>query len=114
MALLPHEEVEENFNTDHYNSIEDSFIYNNRLYLQESRRRALVVSDNSEIQEHDATGHQFQLQEVQHHSKNWEVDLIEEVRNYDCLWNTTSRAFKETPKKAEAWRQISAKLNIEG
>ena len=75
---------------------------------------AVLVSDSRAIQHEQ---HQEQEEEVARSdppSKNWEVDLIEEVRSYDCLWNTTCRAFKETPKKAEAWRQISAKLNMEG
>ena len=36
--------------------------------------------------------------------------LINEVQFYRCLWDPRSRAYKETPKKAEAWKQISVTL----
>ena len=39
---------------------------------------------------------------------------IEEVRKYQCIWNTTSRSFKETPKNAEAWRRVSVAMKMEG
>ena len=44
---------------------------------------------------------------------DWQYKLVEEVRNYPCLWDVTSRAFKENRKKQEAWRRISIKLNID-
>jgi hypothetical protein len=47
-------------------------------------------------------------------SKNLEAHLIEEVRRFPCLWDTTTRAYKETPLKVEAWRQISTLLNVDG
>ena len=40
--------------------------------------------------------------------------LIEDVRKYQGLWNTTARSFKETPKKAEAWRRVLAAMKMEG
>ena len=40
--------------------------------------------------------------------------LIEEVRQYPCLWDTHCRSFKETPKKNEAWQRISKKLQFDG
>ena len=45
---------------------------------------------------------------------NIQCMLIEEVRKYQCLWNTTCRSFKETPKKAEAWRRVSVAMKMEG
>ncbi|XP_065055214.1 uncharacterized protein LOC135683790 [Rhopilema esculentum] len=36
--------------------------------------------------------------------------LINEVQLYRCLWDPRARAYKETPKKNEAWKQISTKL----
>ena len=79
---------------------------------------ALLFSDSRAIQQEKHQEGEVAVRKDQHvadpHSENWEVDQIEEVRSYDCLWNTTCRAFRETPKKAEAWRQISAKLNMEG
>ncbi|XP_065642557.1 uncharacterized protein LOC136074181 [Hydra vulgaris] len=47
-------------------------------------------------------------------SKSLEAHLIEEARRFPCLWDTTTRSYKETPLKIEAWRQISALLNVEG
>ena len=114
----PHEETDDEFDTDSYNCHENLLIIQNQMYLEEVRRASLLVSDAESIREHDT------LQ--QHNSSSsssatstrtsstWEADLIEEVRSYECLWNTCCRGYKETPKKAEAWRQISAKINIEG
>ena len=42
------------------------------------------------------------------------VNLIEEVRRYPCLWNISLAFHKDKPKKQEAWRRISAVLNIPG
>ena len=106
-------EPEDDFNTAQYNSEENAFINANQIYLQDARRE-LLVSDSSDIQQEQHQEEVAARQEQHPPSENWEVDLIEEVRSYNCLWNTTCRAFKETPKKAEAWRQISAKLNMEG
>ena len=47
-------------------------------------------------------------------NKNLEAHLIEEVRKFPCLRDTTTRAYKEAPLKVEAWRQISTLLNVEG
>ena len=47
-------------------------------------------------------------------NKNLEAHLIEEVRKFPSLWDTTICAYKETPLKVEAWRQISTLLNAEG
>lgn len=40
--------------------------------------------------------------------------LIEEVRQYPCVWNVSSNSYKDKPKKMEAWRRISAALNQPG
>ena len=72
-------EPEDDFNTAQYNSEENSFINANQIYLQDARR-AVLVSDSRAIQHEQ---HQEQEEEVARSdppSKNWEVDLIEEVR----------------------------------
>ena len=95
----------DNFNTQAYNAAEDAMITANRNYLSVSDNSALR-SSNSETSEHEASSSST--------GRCWEVELIEEVRSYPCLWNTTSRSFKETPKEGEAWRRISASINISG
>lgn len=40
--------------------------------------------------------------------------LINEIRTYRCLWDTKCRAYKDIPKKIEAWRIISTKLGKGG
>ena len=40
--------------------------------------------------------------------------LINEVKSYKCLWDPRCRAYKETPKKLEAWKIISIKLSKSG
>lgn len=72
-----------------FNEEEDNFIISNQRYLEE-QQRLVKVSDNRAIQQQPLPQ---QLQQQQQLS--WEVSLIEEVRRYDCIWNTRSRAFKE-------------------
>ena len=40
--------------------------------------------------------------------------LIEEVRNYPCVWDVSARSYKEKPKKVEAWRRMSSVLQTPG
>ena len=89
---------------------------------QQSQQQHLYQQSQQQLQQHFQQPQQQQLpQQHPHHplqeqgertphNKNLEIDLIEEVRGYDCLWNVRSKALKESPKKAEAWRQILAKL----
>ncbi len=42
--------------------------------------------------------------------KSLQVQLIEEVRKFPCIWEVSSRAHKEKTMKLEAWRRISAAL----
>ncbi|XP_046863507.1 uncharacterized protein LOC124457274 [Xenia sp. Carnegie-2017] len=37
--------------------------------------------------------------------------LVEEVHRYRILWDTSSRGYKDTVKKNQAWKEISLKLN---
>ena len=52
--------------------------------------------------------------ERQEVNRNVEEELIELVRDYRCIWDTSCRSFKEHPKKQQAWRNISGKLNLDG
>lgn len=36
--------------------------------------------------------------------------LIEEVKKYRILWDTSSRGYKDLMKKNQAWSEISSKL----
>ena len=40
--------------------------------------------------------------------------LINEVRSFRCLWDTKCRAYKDTPKKTQAWKSITTKLRKPG
>ena len=40
--------------------------------------------------------------------------LVEEVHRYRILWDTSSRGYKDTVKKNQAWKEISLKLNRNG
>ena len=40
--------------------------------------------------------------------------LINEVRNFRCLWDTKCRGYKDTPKKTQAWKQIAGRLGKSG
>lgn len=44
----------------------------------------------------------------------YQMSLIEEVRKYPCVWDTRTRAFKNSVMKKEAWNVISASLNVDG
>ena len=84
---------------------------------EEFNRSQILVSDASAI---GATGispisndEDLSSSSSQQYS-NIQCMLIEEVRKYQCIWNTTCRSFKETPKKAEAWRRVSVAMKMEG
>ena len=49
-----------------------------------------------------------------HDDKDLDELLINEVKSYKCLWDPRCRAYKETPKKMEAWKIISIKLSKSG
>ena len=89
-----------NYDSDDY--AENSYIAQGQSMLNELRSTSSQQQQQPSQQEHP---HQQQSQQVQDHertsgsAKNWEIDLIEEVRRYDCLWNVKCRAFKETPQK---------------
>ena len=85
---------------------------------EEFNRSQILVSDASAI---GATGisppisndEDLSSSSSQQYS-NIQCMLIEEVRKYQCIWNTTCRSFKETPKKDEAWRRVSVAMKMEG
>ena len=37
--------------------------------------------------------------------------LVEDVRNYRILWDTSARGYKDTVKKNQAWTEISSRLS---
>ena len=72
------------------------------LFLQQQQpERQQEASQNS--QENEAIA-EDDLDEI----------LINEVRQFRCLWDTRSRSYKENPKKTEAWKTISKRLGIHG
>ena len=54
----------------------------------------------------------------QHQAKDDDLDedemLVKEIRKYRCLWDTSCRSFKDSPKKQQAWRGIAVKLEKDG
>ena len=40
--------------------------------------------------------------------------LVYEMPNYECLWNTRCRSYRDLNKKVSAWKEISEKLCVEG
>ena len=47
--------------------------------------------------------------------QSWtEEMLVEEIRQIQCLWDTSCRAQKDGLKKQQAWRDICSKLFVQG
>ena len=100
-----------NYDSDDYfdEDAENSYIAQGQSMLNELRSTSSQQQQQPSQQQQQPSQqehpHQQQSQQVQDHertsgsAKNWEIDLIEEVRRYDCLWNVKCRAFKETPQK---------------
>lgn len=88
--------------TELFNQNEDEMITRNLNYAAGSQQ--LQVSDARED-----VGRPVESQSQEHML----ATLIELVRDYPCLWNTTCRSFKEKPKKDEAWRRICLVLGID-
>ena len=105
-------EDDPNVFTDEYNASEDALTQANRGVIMQNS--LLRVSDISVLHASGNDGVEESSRAEIAAEKDWQVDLINLVHNYPCIWNTTARSFKETPKKTEAWRRISVKLNIEG
>ena len=38
--------------------------------------------------------------------------FVEAVRNYPCLWDLSSKCFKDTKMKENAWKAIAEQVNI--
>lgn len=53
---------------------------------------------------------EYSLQSQNHFSSN----LIDEVRNYPCLWDLKSKGFKNSVMKKQAWLKISEQLHVQG
>ncbi len=60
-----------------------------------------------------ASSYDFDL-ETQIQYKWTKERFVVEVRQYQCLWDTSCRAYKDGMKKQQAWREISAKLGASG
>ena len=42
-----------------------------------------------------------------------EEKLIEAVRMFPCLWNVTSRAFKDSKAKENAWKSVASQVSVQ-
>ncbi len=38
--------------------------------------------------------------------------LIEAVRTFPCLWNTTSATFRDVKAKDAAWKQVASQVSV--
>ena len=68
---------------------------------QPSQPLALQVSDSSTIRSADVDGY-------------IDDELVQLVQEHRCLWDTSSRSFKENNKKLEAWKNITEVLGQNG
>ena len=90
---------------------EDAFINENqgyfqRLLLNNSNEQGSDIEEENEEEEEEET--------VQAAVRDWQGELIEEIRKYPCIWNTKCKAHKDKFKKAEAWRRIAFVFNRDG
>ena len=67
-----------------------------QLHLQQQQKNQQIQPQQHSHQEDTVQDQEEERTPL----KNWEVDLIEEVRSHECLWNVKCRAYKETPKKS--------------
>ena len=103
---------------DFDNERENQYIQQSRHYYQTLLNSQTIDSsdlnqNNQDFQIQEEEG-EAEDQENQLRARDWQGDLIEEVRTYECVWNTRSKSFKDRFKKAEAWRRISMSLGQEG
>ena len=40
--------------------------------------------------------------------------LVEEIRKYECIWNTRCRGYKDSTKKNNAWSELASLFGKEG
>ena len=90
---------------------------NNLIYLRSQNQSQPPIhhqeKQNQQVPNSSPTTTTTMLQQ-QGAEKDFLGALIEEVRLYRCLWDSSCRAFKELPKKQQAWKQIAEKLNVDG
>ena len=125
---------ENTFNTQNFNNRENEEMQNSLMLLSSIIQREPIpnldpnFSINSLTQNHPVSlaksSFTTSTNEYEKQNENfpqltitegeWQVNLIEEVRNYPCLWNTKSRTFKESNRKQQCWTKVASKLNLEG
>ena len=134
-------QIEDSLETSSLNEEEEELVAQNRALLVELRQNntrhqnnenfssSFMMLQNNLLQPETMYGQQRvdnisstsgQCQEVvagssfQSITTEFLPTLIEEVRMYRCLWDTSCRAFKESQKKEEAWNRVSERLNVSG
>ena len=95
-----------------------------RLYYDEYRKNQIIVEGSggqisSKNSGADASTSQdlseFDVLDQTQVEEQWtEEGLVEEVRQFRCLWDTSCRAYKDGMKKQQAWREIGAKFGAPG
>ena len=71
------------------------------------------IDDSSQAPGASTSGMVQQQQSLKNQEDHLDELLINEVKAYRCLWSLwdlKARAYKEKPKKSEAWKQISTRL----
>ena len=98
--------------TDNYNNREDSNLAQSQSYVSQLIEAASLMNSSQSSQFEQSN--QQACKSNEDVEVQFQLSLIEEVRQYPCLWNTSARSFRETPKKQQAWRNIGVKLSVDG
>ena len=101
-------------NQNYYQMLVSTQRHDSQL-LSEFKNAARKTNENNEEEEEEEDGYSYREEEEEEPQvRDWQEEIIEEVRRHQCIWNTKSTSFKDRNKKAEAWRRIAETLQKEG
>ena len=112
-----YEEDSNEFNSQ----LEDQRILDNQNYYQmlvgTQRHDSQLLSEfnnaarkTDESNEEEGDDSYREEEEEEPPVRDWQEEIIEEIRRHQCIWNSKSVSFKDRNKKAEAWRRIAETL----
>ena len=92
------EPYDDNFDTDKFNQEENNLMTKTRDILTNLRQQSEQSTGNESISQ--TVSPEASARKFDHES------LIELIREYQCLWNSNVRAYKDNTKRNASWKQI--------
>ena len=92
----------EEFNAREDAEMEETFLHFNNIYSQQQQNLP-----NSGISQQKSDSQQRTSQDMK-------SILVNEMQEYQCIWNNRVKGYKDLNKKAQAWKELSLKTRVNG